>query len=237
MAITERCLAFVLDRTPYKDFDRIYTLYTKERGLLRARARGAAKPLAKVRPHAEGFGPIDVMLVHGRQGFILASAEMLEPWRMKIPETYLGAMAVRRTIARHLREQSPDPIVYGLLADFLKDFVSYDNEAQKVGLIEARSAHFFWKLLESMGYNGSLDKCTACGRTLRHEAKFAPITGGFYCAACAPNIGVVVSKTLRRFLKNSFQPGDEIAELAPFYPALAEHFEHRLDCAFPHFTF
>ncbi|MFH0928139.1 MAG: DNA repair protein RecO [bacterium] len=232
MSSTFRSQALVLDRVPYKDYDRIYTLLTLERGLVRARAKGAMRSKAKVRPHLEGLGLVDVMLVQGKGGYILASAEMTEPVRMRSLESQLLAITAERVLGRALREAYPDREVFDLALSFLKD-LSHLGEADKFTL-KCMEIHFFWSLLGHLGYNGSLDKCNLCGHELHGAIKFVPAVGAFFCGPCTNSASVIVTEDIRAFLKNrtssNLLPKSKLGE---FYQALKEHFSHRLEISYP----
>jgi len=231
MPQTERVMALVLERQHYQDYDRLYTLLTAEHGLVRARARGASKPLAKVRPHVEGFGLVDVMLVKGRAGYLLISAEMQEPIRIASTEAHLLAVAARRVFARILREQVPDQDLFGLLLDLLRDLASWKGKEKRELL--AREWHFFWSLLGAMGYNGESERCNLCQAPLTGEARFVPLAGSFFCLGCAKHNGLSASAATRTFLQRPFSFESIPADLAQIGSGIAEHFEHRLDLKYP----
>lgn len=246
MSHTERVTAIVLDRAPYQEYDRIYTLLTLERGLVRARARGAAKTAAKVRPHLESFGLVDVMLVRGRGGLLLASAELREPYRMPTPEAYVLGAGILKLLGRVLREATDDSL-FVLVRELLwwlsrggAELVQARQELLKIEL------HFLWSLLGLLGYNATDDRCGVCCAELVGLVRFVPVAGLFFCTNCAKRTGTEVSETLRTFLARPFGQlsraklqseevlaGVDARELARFMPALAEHFEHRLDMRYP----
>lgn len=228
---SERVTAIVLDRVPFKEHDRLYTLLTRERGLVRARARGASKPLAKVRPHVEGFGIVDVMLVRGRAGYVLASAEMLEPLRMRSVESQLLADAVRKTLARIMREEEGHTAIFEGLEHLLRD--ASVHAGGETGSLFARELHFYWTLLGELGYNGDAAKCSACSKPLADDARFVPMAGSFFCHACSKGIGAEARASLRTFLAAPYSGTYSGKELIEFSRALAEHFEHRLELPFP----
>ncbi|MEI7741029.1 MAG: DNA repair protein RecO [bacterium] len=231
MAQTERVTAIVLDRVPYEEHDRLYTLLTLEHGLIRARARGASKPKAKVRPHVEGFGVVDIMLVRGRAGYILASAEMVEPLRIATLEARLLADAARKTIARIMREEEGEGEIFEMLKKLLFDIAAHQSDTTTA--LFAREIHFYWSLLGELGYNGSLEKCSACHKNFTGTARFVPMAGTFFCETCAKSRGTSASDSLRGFLGKPYTGNWNGRELAEFSHALAEHFQFRLEIAYP----
>lgn len=232
MSKTERCTAIILDRMAYQEHDRIYSLLTLERGFVRARARGASKPLAKVRPHLEGFGVVDVMLVQGKNGFLLASAECIEPIRITGVEAHLVAAAARRVLARVLREGDRDEELFAELVAFLRDLA--EERMHIANTLALREMHFFWRVLEVLGYNGDSTACNLCRKPLAGEARFVPLAGAFFCAECARRNGVLVSGEMRDFLGAPHEHrAAERLDAREFASALGEHFTHRLDVRYP----
>ena len=75
-----RTQAIILSRRDFGESDRLLTLFTPEHGKIRAIAKGARKPHAKVSGHVELFARSDVMIHRGRNLDILSQAEMIEPY-------------------------------------------------------------------------------------------------------------------------------------------------------------
>lgn len=83
----------VLAEKPAREADRIYTIFTRDLGLLRASATGVRKNLSKLRGHIEPFSIVDVSLVRGREYWRLTSAELatdLKTLLVEDPELFLA---------------------------------------------------------------------------------------------------------------------------------------------------
>lgn len=83
----------VLGERPAREADRVYTIFTKDLGLVRASATGVRKDLSKLRGHLEPFSLATVSLVRGREYWRLTSAELvynLETRLSGTPELFLA---------------------------------------------------------------------------------------------------------------------------------------------------
>ena len=75
-----RTQAIILSRRDFGEADRLLTLFTPARGKIRAIAKGARKPSAKVSGHVELFARSDCLIHRGRNLDILTQAELIEPY-------------------------------------------------------------------------------------------------------------------------------------------------------------
>jgi len=73
--MTYNTLAVILKYQKYRDFDRIYTVYTKSLGKLNILARGANKIKSKLAGHLEPGVLANLMIAQGRYWEILAQAK------------------------------------------------------------------------------------------------------------------------------------------------------------------
>ncbi len=67
----------VLSERPLREADRVYTIFTRDLGLIRASATATRKDLSKLRGHIEPFSISSVSLVRGREYWRLTSAEIV----------------------------------------------------------------------------------------------------------------------------------------------------------------
>jgi DNA repair protein RecO (recombination protein O) len=67
----------VLTKTPYGEFDALFSIYTKEFGKIRARAQGVKKEGAKLKGHLEPLSLVAVTFVLGKHGERLTHAIMI----------------------------------------------------------------------------------------------------------------------------------------------------------------
>lgn len=73
-----RVEAIVLKRSDFGEADRLLTLYTPDRGKLRAIAKGARKPSSRKSGHVELFTHSTLLLAKGRHLDIVTQADTLD---------------------------------------------------------------------------------------------------------------------------------------------------------------
>lgn len=83
----------VLTERPAREADRIYTIFTRDFGLVRASATGVRKDLSKLRGHLEPFSFSSISLVRGREYWRLTSAELIDNLKTRFvgnPDLFLA---------------------------------------------------------------------------------------------------------------------------------------------------
>ena len=77
-ARSQRLEAIVLKHAEFGEADRLVTLYTRERGKLRALAKGVRKVRSRKAGHLEPFTRLSLLLAQGRSLHIVSQAEAIE---------------------------------------------------------------------------------------------------------------------------------------------------------------
>ena len=202
-----RTQAIILSRRDFGESDRLLTLFTPARGKIRAIAKGARKPSAKVSGHVELFARSDCLIHKGRNLDILTQAQLLEP--------YLG-----------LREDLGRGAYANYVAELLDRFTADDEEAggdlftllhQTLGRIAEAAdprlaARFFeLQLLDLVGFRPELQECVISRAALKPETQhFSYEEGGVVGRAAAPfvasrlvEIDMVTLKLLRHLQRSA----------------------------------
>lgn len=177
----QKYTAIILSTHNIGEFDRLYLLYTKEAGLVRAIGRGARKPSAKLAGHLEPGTLSEVYIARSRGMGQIASAITVENFEnIKYNfEKLEEALRIFRFFAKNFSEEEKDEKIFKLLEDFLIFFNSPNSE--KI-LLEA----FWWKLFDFLGHRPEVMKCIFCGRKLEAGQKnfFSVAKGGAICPIC-----------------------------------------------------
>jgi DNA repair protein RecO (recombination protein O) len=207
----EKYTAIILDSRDVGEFDRIYTLYTKEVGMLRVIGRGVRKQTAKLAGHLEPGTLSEVYVARSRGMGQITSAITLENFRdlKKDFEKLSEILDVFRFFTRKFSEGEKEEKVFGLLNELLvnRDDLADRNESQGTMLIEA----FWWKLFDFLGNRPETMKCSKCETRLGEAEKkfFSAERGGVVCEKCFANAADLSGMTngqiklLRIFLANS----------------------------------
>ncbi|MXX51542.1 MAG: DNA repair protein RecO [Chloroflexi bacterium] len=163
-----RSQVIILSRRDFGEADRLLTLLTPAHGKLRAIAKGARKPNAKLSGHVELFARSDCLLHRGRNLAILTQAELIEP--------YLG---LRDDLQRGAYASYAAELLDRFTADDEEDagalFALLDDTLQRIATArDARLAIRFYELalLELAGFMPELSECVITRQPLAPEAQF-----------------------------------------------------------------
>jgi DNA repair protein RecO (recombination protein O) len=168
---------------PLGESDRIVTLFSRERGLHRAVAKGARKPGTKLSGKSEPLNINRMLLAKGRSLDIITQCESIETFGS------LRKDLTRLAYALYYAELT-QVFGQGLSEDSTRYF---DRLALSIGLM-AESHHdpailcleFEFALLEMLGIRPELDVCVACREPLNEQnlSSFNHELGGLLCGPC-----------------------------------------------------
>lgn len=160
--------------------DRILTLLTKERGQVRAVAKGVRKTTSKFGARLEPFMVADIQCYEGRTLDTVNQAETLGAYGAEISanfDAYQAANVMVET-AERLTAGGVARSQYVLLVGALRSLAAGENEVDLI-----RDAY----LLRAVGLAGwapGFDECVRCGTPGEHTA-LAIALGGVVCDTCA----------------------------------------------------
>jgi DNA repair protein RecO (recombination protein O) len=149
--------AVVLRTWKLGEADRIVVLFTRERGKVRAVAKGVRKTKSKFGARMEPTSHVALQLYEGRELDIVTQAETID---------HLGALrddldrltratAMLEAIDALAQERNPDAGLYSMLVGALRTLAARDHPLVVPG--------FFLKLLAHEGFQPVVDGCAACG--------------------------------------------------------------------------
>ncbi|SFH12409.1 DNA replication and repair protein RecO [Desulfotomaculum arcticum] len=175
-----RVQAIVLNSYEMRDAHRVLTLYTREKGKVRAVAHGVAKPTSKKRGAVQPFCHTDFLLRRGRELDSVSQCEGREIFPALWADLDLMSYAGHATglVDRLTADGEPDQHIFSLLLGILRVL-----EKTKKPELAIRS--FELRLVSLLGYLPHLDSCTNCGETnLSPNSYFSPGAGGLVCRNC-----------------------------------------------------
>ena len=175
----------VLKYFPYRDYDRIFTLYTKEHGKIDAIGRGTGKILSKLVGHLQPVTMSRCMLAEGRRWDVLTQAKALHTYpvlHQNIEALALAGVAIE-AVDRLTKTGQEEPLVYLALDELFKKLNSKHH--QHGTLIY----HFLWQLMTTLGFAPLVQNCISCKKSLEDTVNETPYfhfqEGGFVCSSCA----------------------------------------------------
>jgi DNA repair protein RecO (recombination protein O) len=210
--------------------DRIVVLFTRDRGKVRAVAKGVRKTKSKFGARMEPTSHVALQLYEGRELDIVTQAESID---------HLGALrddldrltratAMLEAIDVLAQERNPDRGLYTMLVGALRTLAAQDHPLVVPG--------FFLKLLAHEGFQPVVDGCATCGEA-ENLVAFDLDEGGLLCQAhrkgqaVSPEavelLRLVLGGRLREALSQPAGPAAlEVESLAT--RALEHHLERRL---------
>ena len=218
-----RTQAIILSRRDFGEADRLLTLLTPAHGKLRAIAKGARKPNARLSGHVELFARSDCLLHQGRSLAIVTQAELIEPYLGLRDDLQRGADA---SYAAELLDRftADDEEESGGLFALLDDTLMRIANAR-----DPRLATRFYELalLDLVGFKPELSECVITRLPLLPEAQFfSSDEGGVVSRAGAAHsqsrllpIELDTLKLLRHLQRNA----EKYAEVASLRLSAEEH--------------
>ncbi|MBI5003872.1 recombination protein O N-terminal domain-containing protein [Candidatus Kaiserbacteria bacterium] len=108
--------ALVLQSRPMGEADRMYVLYTRDFGLIRARASGARKETSKMRYALQHYSRATVGLIRGVRGWRLAGAIALETSARKDTDSVRVFARLSDLVAKLVIGEEENPYLYEALS-------------------------------------------------------------------------------------------------------------------------
>jgi DNA repair protein RecO (recombination protein O) len=210
MVQVERTLkveAVVLRHADWGEADRLLTLYTRERGKLRAIAKGARKMRSRKAGHLEPFTRVALMLAQGRDLWIVTQADTVAAYLPLRDDLLLTGLAsyVVELIDRFIYEEGQNSTLYRLLAETLERVSTEADPFLAIRFYEVR-------LLDLLGFRPDLFHCVRCGKETKAEDQyFSAEQGGVVCPVCgkgsmeARPVSQQALKFLRHLQRSSYR--------------------------------
>lgn len=176
----------VIGARDYKETDRLYTLYTKERGKVTILGKGTRKFQSKLAPHMTPFTECTFMLAHGRYWLRLGSVERLHDYR-RIREDialYGLGLGMNELAKQTIGDAEPDDDLYQFLIN------AYDWIRTLPESSEHRYRFIYGALMLKwfvfIGIGPHCEACVSCQTPIREMEAMAMsvVHGGVVCATC-----------------------------------------------------
>lgn len=218
-----RTEAIVLSRMDLGESDRILTLLSRDRGVVKAIAKGVRKPGSRLGASIDVFARIRFMLARGRDLDIVTSAELIER------PADLHADLERLSYASHLAEVTQRVVQEGQENAQLYDLLAASVSSLDTGgnsFVIAR--HFELAVLTIVGYRLDPFHCVHCGAVLQQQINYlGNEDGGFLCTTCTTNgrRGTEVSVNAQKVLRTIDQGGYDTASALDLDPGLQREVE------------
>jgi DNA repair protein RecO (recombination protein O) len=163
--------------------DKIITLFSAERGLIRAVAKGARKPGAKIAGRAEILAVNKLLLAQGRSLDIITQAESIESFKtIRTDLTRLSYAFYYAELTTHLGQglNEESDTYFALLTKALRQLCDLKSDPIYLCL------NFQLSLLQMLGLRPELESCLMCRKRLIEYdlSVFHHDLGGAICSSC-----------------------------------------------------
>ncbi|MEI6306294.1 MAG: DNA repair protein RecO [Deltaproteobacteria bacterium] len=190
---TEKLQAIVLSTIDYGDSDRIASLFTLERGRIKAFARGARKSQKRFGPALETFARINTQIRVKDEGLsTLQQADIVSIYPAIRGNLHRIAHAIYacELVDAMTPEGHPLPRLYRLLTARLE-------RLEEEAAIEEDRRFFEINLLNILGYRPPLENCSRCEAPFGNTGAFQQQSGEPVCPACTNSGRQIKAETLR----------------------------------------
>lgn len=201
MPFPQKLSAIVLRSVNYGDFDRMLTLFTRERGLVSAMARGAHKPSSRLNAPSTPFCAGEYVLTERGGSYLLTGSTIDRPHYAlrESPETLSCAALFARLCLDSVQPELPNEGLFILLLQALA-YLENGIGREEDGLY-ALTTGFLLRYLALVGQQLVLDRCVVCQGRLK-DARFDFDHGGLACAAhAAPGMPVATKEQVLLLLR------------------------------------
>lgn len=173
-----RAEAIVLRTHKLGEADRIITLLTRERGKIRAVAKGVRRTKSKFGARLEPFSRVDLLVFEGKSLDIITQAESLNAYGQDLALDY-SLWTAGQTMLETADRLTPEDSIsaeaqYLLLVGALRTLVTGEHASSLV--LDA----YLLRSLSMAGYSPTLDACVICG-VAGTQPFFHVSTGGALC--------------------------------------------------------
>jgi DNA repair protein RecO (recombination protein O) len=197
----------VLRHADWGETDRLLTLYTRERGKVRAIAKGARKIRSRKAGHLEPFTRVTLQLARSHDLPIVTQADTLDaylPIHENLVKTSQAAYIVELLDRFTYEDDTENYGIFRLLTDVLSRLEKEPDPWLAIRYYEVR-------LLDLLGYRPHWFECANCGREIKAEDQyFSAARGGVLCPGCGRGlpgvwpISVEALKYLRHFQRSTY---------------------------------
>ena len=188
MTIHYRTQGFVLKKKDLGEFDRIFTIFTKEFGKLEILGKAIRKIGSKLRGGMELFYLSDIEFIQGKTHKTLTDAILIENFlnlrkdlkRLKI------TFDISEMIDTLIKGEEKDEKIWKLLKETFERLNKISLSIKECWFIYY---YFLWNFLSILGYKPQLNFCSICQKKLVPQGLYFSFQeGGVICSDCSKKL-------------------------------------------------
>ncbi len=203
---SQRVEAVVLRHSDWGEADRLLVLFTREKGKIRAIAKGVRRIRSRKAGHLEPFTRSSLQLALGQDFWLVTQAETVAYYPALLEDLLRTGYAAYmiELVDRFTMEEGQNVSLYTLLADTLQRIAEEPDPFLAVRYGELR-------MLELFGFRPELFSCVQCGKAIQAEDQFfSAEMGGVLCPGCglgvreARPVSMEALKYMRHLQRSSY---------------------------------
>ena len=204
----------VLRSIRYGEADRIVDLYTRDKGLVSAIAKGIRRTKSRFGARLEPLSCVDFMAYEGRTLDTVTQVEVLKSFHV-VREDLVRFEAAGRMVATVRALSGGDDADRRVFNVLYRGLETLEDRGSGYDSLEAA---FSLKLSMLAGYEPQFDSCMVCSRDAGEvegeHFYFAPALGGVLCTECRPASGEAfplppgTTESLRFLISHSMREAD-----------------------------
>ena len=175
--------AINLKSYPLKESDKIVVMYSKDKGLIRAVARGIKKPKSSLGARMDAFIANNLLLAKGRSMDVVSQAETINSFgeTRKDLDKIFYSMYLTEIVSNFGVENDPcSKETYELLYSALKT-IAQSKDKREILLAVLK---FQLKMMYISGFSPEFSTCLRCGEKVDNGGYFMLHEGGMICENC-----------------------------------------------------
>lgn len=202
-----RVEAVVLKHYDQGEADRMLTVYSRQRGKLRALAKGVRKVHSRKAGHVEPFTHVSLQLATGRHWYVLSQAEAIDTYprlRQELEQVGNASYVVEMLDRFSYEEEESNSAIFQLLTDTLKRL-----DGGQDAFVTVR--YYEMQLLDLLGFRPELHKCVVSKREIQPQDQyFSAALGGIVSPEAAKGLAGVIPSSIetlrymRHFQRSSY---------------------------------
>lgn len=177
-----RLKGIVIKSSDYKDSDKMVTIFSAEKGIIKARARGVKKAKAKLSFAVQPFAFVDYLLVEKGGFYTIINASSIDQFYDVVTDfdKYIFGLASLELVSKTIKENDKNAEMFVLLIKMLK-VLCYENVSPIIAFIK-----FMLESFKLLGYQLHLSDCVCCGEKLSNKIfPFSYDFNGMLCPKCS----------------------------------------------------
>lgn len=183
---TYKTEAIILRSCEVREYDRVYTIFSKEKGKMVVLGIGTRKPKAKLASGLEPITKSELFCVKGRAWDRVAGVIIDKQYRgiKESLEALIEVKKVFRILEDLLAQDEPNVEIFESLDFYLKN-IDGDLVFKRKNSISMAALSVVWKTICNAGYEPQLFQCVSCSKRLSKQDKYIfQIPEGVVCNSC-----------------------------------------------------